>query len=169
MYIMAFLAALKLRKNVIFYGNKDFYSYLKLIVRYGISFEKMAGKRIKVLFKPDEEIESLDDNYAIIGTYNDLGPFYNENKDAYGIITAKTFFNPLKGQLNSRNIPFASVENIPELQGYGHGFFGRLRIFEQYFDSPHIYPDPLPGICYGQFSRAGRMLGYEANQHNTAQ
>ncbi|MFR8205113.1 MAG: hypothetical protein ACLU99_01390 [Alphaproteobacteria bacterium] len=49
---------MKLRKNVIFYGNKDFYSYLKLIVRYGISFEKMAGKRIKVLFKPDEEIEA---------------------------------------------------------------------------------------------------------------
>lgn len=44
MYIMAFLAALKLRKNVIFYGNKDFYSYLKLIVRYGISFEKWRAR-----------------------------------------------------------------------------------------------------------------------------
>ena len=29
MYIIAFLAALKLKKNVVFFGNPDFYSYLK--------------------------------------------------------------------------------------------------------------------------------------------
>ncbi len=158
MYIMAFLAALKLRKNVIFYGNKDFYSYLKLIVRYGISFEKMAGKRIKVLFKPDEEIESLDDNYAVIGTYNDLGPFCNENKDAYGIITAKTFFNPLKGQLNSRNIPFASVENIPELQGYGHGFLGDYEYLNNILTHPIFIPTHCPAYVTDSFRELAECL-----------
>ena len=63
MYIIAFLAALKLKKNVIFFGNHDFYSYLQRIIDYGISFDKMAGKRIKVIYNHDrEEIAKLKDN-----------------------------------------------------------------------------------------------------------
>ena len=51
MYIIAFLAALKLKKNVVFFGNPDFYSYLKRIIDYGISFTDMAKNRI--IFLPN--------------------------------------------------------------------------------------------------------------------
>ena len=63
MYIIAFLAALKLKKNVVFFGNPDFYGYLNLIQKYGIDFNKMAKGRIKVIYTHDrEEIATLD-NY----------------------------------------------------------------------------------------------------------
>ena len=126
MYITAFLAALKLRKNVVFYGNTDFFSYLKMIVEYGISFEQMANGKIKVSYSHNADIiDKLDNDYVVIGTFNHIPDVFNAcEKDSYGIITAKTFFNPLKGQLNLKNIKFATVEDFPELQGYGHGFFG---------------------------------------------
>ncbi len=126
MYITAFLAALKLRKNVVFYGNSDFFNYLKMIIEYGISFEKMAQGKIEVSYSHNrEEIDALENNYVVIGTFNHIPEVFSANRqNSYGIITAKTFFNPLKGQLNLRNIPFATVDDYPELQGYGHGFFG---------------------------------------------
>ena len=145
MYIIAFLAALKLRKNVVFYGSRDFYGYLELINAYGISFEKLAGKRIKVLFKPNEELAGLGDNYVVIGTFNDLGRLFNESPaDSFGIITAKTFFNPLKGQLNARNIPFVSVDKVPELQGFGHGFWGDYEYLGQLLPQAEFIPTHCP-------------------------
>ncbi len=145
MYIIAFLAALKLRKNVVFYGSRDFYGYLELINAYGISFEKLAGKRIKVLFKPNEELAGLGDNYVVIGTFNDLGRLFNESPaDSFGIITAKTFFNPLKGQLNARNIPFVSVDKVPELQGFGHGFWGDYEYLGRLLPQAEFIPTHCP-------------------------
>lgn len=145
MYLIAFLAALKLRKNVVFYGNRDFYGYLGLINAYGISFEKLAGKRIKVLFKPNEDLAALKDNYVVIGTYNNLGHCFKETPaDSFGIITAKTYFNPLKGQLNSRNINFVSVDNIPELQGFGHGFWGDYELLGQMLPEAEFIPTHCP-------------------------
>lgn len=161
MYIMAFLAALKLKKNVIFYGSRDFYSYLQLIVNYGISFEKLAGNRIKVLFKPDsEEIAKLDENYVVIGTYNDLGNYFNENsKDCFGIITAPTFFNPLKGQLNSRNIPFVGVDKEPELQGFGHGFLGDYEYLNSILQGATFIPTHCPTFVTDSFRELGACIG----------
>lgn len=126
MYIIAFLAALKLRKNVVFYGSSDFFSYLKMIIEYGVSFEKMAKGRITVTYTHSkEDIEQLNDNYVVIGTYNHIPHEFSLNRnDSFGIITAATYFNPLKGQFNLNNIKFVSVEEYPELQGYGHGFLG---------------------------------------------
>ena len=128
MYIIAFLAALKLKKNVVFFGNPDFYSYLNLIQKYGIDFNKMAKNHIKVIYTHNkDEIATLDNNYVVIGTYNHVSNAFEATKDnCFGIITAKTFFNPLKGQLNAHNIKFVSVDEAPELQGFGHGFWGDM-------------------------------------------
>ncbi len=126
MYIVAFLAALKLKKNVVFFGNPDFYGYLNLIRRYGIDFTQLAGNRIKVIYTHNkDEIATLDDNYVVIGTYNHVSAAFDaDSSNSFGIITAKTFFNPLKGQFNAHNIKFTSVDEAPELQGFGHGFWG---------------------------------------------
>ena len=126
MYLIAFLAALKLKKNVVFFGNPDFCSYLKLIMDYGISFDKMAAGRIKVVYGHDkEDLKKLKNNYVVIGTYNHVSlAFEADRHNSFGIITAKTFFNPFKGQLNAHNIPFVTVDDYPELQGFGHGFLG---------------------------------------------
>ena len=128
MYIIAFLAALKLKKNVVFFGNPDFYSYLNLIQKYGIDFNKMAEGRIKVIYTHErDEIATLDNNYVVIGTYNHVSNAFDASRyNCFGIITAKTFFNPLKGQLNAHNIQFISVDDAPELQGFGHGFWGDM-------------------------------------------
>lgn len=159
MYIMAFLAALKLRKNVVFYGSKDFYSYLKLIVEYGVSFDKMAGKRIKVFYKPKEEIAELKD-YVVIGTYNNLDKYFEENaENSFAIITAATYFNPLKGQLNSHNIKFVSVDNIPELQGYGHGFLGDYEYLNSLLQNPTFIPTHCPLFVTDNFRELADFIG----------
>ena len=145
MYIIAFLAALKTKKNVVFYGSKDFYIYLKLIVDYGISFEKIAKNRIQILYKPDDDIKKFGNNYVVIGTFNNLHPLFEATeKDTYGILTAKSFFNPLKGQLNLHNIPFVSVDEMPELQGFGHGFWGDYEYLHTLLPDSTFIPTHCP-------------------------
>ena len=126
MYLIAFMAALKCKKNVVFYGNLDFFTYLKMIIEYGISFEAMAGERIKVSYSTDlDALKSLDNRYVVIGTYNEIPDVFGlSEKSSFAIITAATYFNPLKGQLNAHNVKFVTVEDYPELQGYGHAFWG---------------------------------------------
>lgn len=146
MYLIAFMAALKCRKNVVFYGNLDFFTYLKMIIEYGISFEAMAGERIKVLYSHNEEdLQELQNNYVVIGTYNEIPDVFDlSSKSCYAIITAATYFNPLKGQLNLHNIQFATVEKFPELQGYGHGFWGDIELLN---DIMARHPVFIPTHC----------------------
>ncbi len=122
MYLLAFLAALKTKCNVVFYGNKDFYSYLNLIKQYGIDFEKIAKNRISIQNNINKKSKT-----AIIGTYNELAnKFSLSEKNCFGIITSGTFFNPLRGQLNAHNISFTDVKKYPQLQGCGHAFWGDI-------------------------------------------
>ena len=146
MYLMAFMAALKCKKNVIFYGNTDFFTYLKMIIEYGISFEQMAGSRIKVSYAHNpEDIAEMNNNFVVIGTYNDINPVFGTNsRNSIGIITAATFFNPLKGQFNLHNIKFVTVEDFPELQGYGHGFFGDYEKLNSLFVKKPVF---IPTHC----------------------
>lgn len=162
MYLITFLAALKLRKNVVFYGNTDFFTYLKMLIEYGISFEKMAGRRIKVSYSHDrEEIASLKDNYVVIGTYNHIPQAFNASaNDSFGIITAATYFNPLKGQFNLHNIKFATVEEYPELQGYGHGFLGDYELLNEILGKrPVFIPTHCPVYMIDDFRELAAFTG----------
>ena len=153
MYIIAFLAALKLKKNVVFFGNPDFYSYLKRIIDYGISFTDMAKNRIKVIYTHNrDEIATLDNNYVVIGTYNHVSlAFDTTPQNSFGIITAKTFFNPLKGQFNAHNIKFVSVDDYPVLQGFGHGFLGDYEYLNSILSQPTFIPTHCPIFVINNF------------------
>ncbi len=165
MYIIAFLAALKLRKNVIFYGNNDFQTYLKLIEEYGISFKKLAGKRIKVYYGISRPLDALKDNFAVIGTFNDLGNHFGETpQDSFGIITAHTYFNPLKGQFNSRNIKFTDVITHPELQGYGHGFLNDYEYINLILKQPIFIPTHCPVYVIDNFRKLADYIGVRLPQ-----
>lgn len=162
MYIIAFLAALKLKKNVVFYGNADFYSYLNLIVEYGISFDELAKDRIKVLFYPDQGLDALQDNYVVIGTYNFLKPCFAPTRfDSLGIITASTFFNPLKGQFNLRSIKFISVDDEPVLQGFGHGFLGDYEQLNKLLNYPRFLPTHCPRFVIENFRELAEYLHFD--------
>lgn len=160
MYIIAFLAALKLKKNVVFFGNPDFYSYLKRIIDYGISFTDMAQNRIKVIYTHNrDEIATLDNNYVVIGTYNHVSLAFDATpQNSFGIITAKTFFNPLKGQFNAHNIKFVSVDNYPELQGFGHGFLGDYEYLNSVLDCPTFIPTHCPVFVINNFRELASFI-----------
>lgn len=161
MYIIAFLAALKLKKNVVFFGNSDFYSYLKRIIDYGISFTELAGKRIKVIYTHDrDEIASLENNYVVIGTYNHISQAFDANsRDSFGIVTATTFFNPLKGQFNSHNIKFITVDEEPVLQGFGHGFLGDYEYLNSLLPQPVFIPTHCPLFMIDNFRELAEYIG----------
>lgn len=161
MYIIAFLAALKVKKNVVFFGNPDFYSYLRRIIQYGISFTHIAGNRIKVIYTHDRnEIATLDSNYIVIGTYNHISlAFDASSRDSYGIVTAKTFFNPLKGQLNSHNIKFVTVDDEPCLQGFGHGFLGDYEYLNSLLEQPTFIPTHCPAFMIDNFRELAEYIG----------
>lgn len=160
MYIIAFLAALKLKKNVVFFGNPDFYSYLKRIIDYGISFTQMAGNRIKVIYTHNrDEITTLDNNYVVIGTYNHVSLAFDATpQNSFGIITAKTFFNPLKGQFNSHNIKFVSVDDYPVLQGFGHGFLGDYEYLNSLLQQPTFIPTHCPCFVIDHFRELAAFI-----------
>lgn len=161
MYIIAFLAALKLKKNVVFFGNPDFYSYLRRIIEYGVSFTELAKNRIKVIYTHDRDaIAGLDDNYVVIGTYNHISLAFDANSnDSYGIVTATTFFNPLKGQLNSHNIKFISVDEEPVLQGFGHGFLGDYEYLNTLLNHPIFIPTHCPLFVIENFRELAEYIG----------
>ena len=106
----------------------------------------MAKGRIKVIYTHDrEEIATLDNNYVVIGTYNHVSNAFDASRyNCFGIITAKTFFNPLKGQLNAHNIQFISVDEVPELQGFGHGFWGDMEYLHLLVPWAKFFPTHTP-------------------------
>ena len=90
MYIIAFLAALKLRKNIAFCGDGYFYSYLKILKLYGIDFAKMAQGRVKFFERLPDNVKELGNEFAIIGSYNQLEDKYLPTKgDGIAFITAR--------------------------------------------------------------------------------
>ena len=160
MYLVAFLAALKLKKNVVFYGNQDFYIYLEQIKKYGIDFKKLAGNRIKVLIGTPIDVEALNDDFAVIGTFNNIGNFFDDSSaDSFGIITSGSFFNPLRGQFNARNIRFVDVKDFPALQGYGHGFLGDYEIINSILKSPIFIPTHCPIYVIDSFRELAQYIG----------
>lgn len=160
MYVIAFLVALKLKKNVVFYGTRDFYIYLNLMIEYGLDFRKLAQNRIKVIYHPDFGLEELGDNYVVIGTYNHIGrEFSIRRKDSFAVITARTFFNPLRGQLNLHGIKFTSVVDEPLLQGYGHGFLGDIVKMNKILQAPLLIPTHCPAYVTDYFRELAPLLG----------
>ncbi len=170
MYIIAFLAALKMKKNVVFFGNPDFYSYLKRIIDYGISFTELAGSRIKVIYTHDrEEIATLDNNYVVIGTYNHISLAFDANShDSFGIVTATTFFNPLKGQFNSHNIKFVTVNDEPVLQGFGHGFLGDYEYLNSLLPQAVFIPTHCPAFMIDNFRELAAYIGIKLLDNTAA-
>ena len=123
MYVLGFLAALKLNKNIVFYGNDDFYAYLTILKQRGIDFEKIAKGKIKILQGMPNDLSALNGNFMVIGAFNDISDWFDAKpKNSFALITANTYFNPLKGQMNARNIKFITLNEYPILQGAGHAF-----------------------------------------------
>lgn len=161
MYILAFLTALKLKKNVIFYGNEDFYTYLDLIRRYGIDFEKMAKGKILVSEGVPQNIADFKNNFIVIGAFNDIGSHFGDStKDSFALITARTYFNPLKGQMNARNIKFVTLEDYPILQGAGHGFLGDWELVLSLLPKAVYIPTHCPCFVAESFRPLAEALNF---------
>ncbi|MFV0626894.1 MAG: MBL fold metallo-hydrolase [Alphaproteobacteria bacterium] len=159
MYLLAFLSALKTKKNVIFYGNKDFYTYLDLIIEYGISFSKMAENKIQVLYKTSDDIIKLDDNFVVIGTFNDLhSSFEATSKDSYGIVTAKNYFSQLRFQMEEKDIKYTDNHQTPELQGYGHGFIKDYEKINEVLEGPLFIPTHSPAFMIENFRQVAKLI-----------
>lgn len=159
MYLVAFLSALKTKKNVIFYGNKDFYTYLNLVIEYGISFSKMAENKIKVLYKLSDEIMELEDNYVVIGTFNDLSPAFEASaKDSFGIVTAKNYFSYLRSQMEELGIKYTDNQQTPELQGYGHGFIKDYEELNKILNYPLFIPTHCPAFVVDNFRKLSSFI-----------
>ena len=161
MYVLSFLAALKNKKNVIFYGSEDFYAYLNIIKKYGIDFERLSKGKIKIF----EEIPSdavAKENCVVIGDFNDIGYGFREtDENAFGVITAKTFFNPLKGQMNSRNIRYVTLDDEPILQGAGHGFFEDWKYIQNLLPNAVYIPTHCPCFVAESFKTLAEAEGFD--------
>ncbi len=161
MYILAFLAALKLRKNVVFFGNDDFYAYLNILRQRGIDFEKIAGDKIKIAEGMPNDLSSFDNNFVVIGAFNDIGDWFEAtSKDSFALITARTYFNPLKGQMNARNIKFVTLKDFPILQGAGHGFLGDWECIRNILPNAVFIPKHCPLFVAESFRPLAKALNF---------
>ena len=117
---------------------------------------------IKIVEGVPSDIEELDDNFVVIGSYNDIDNWFNDSKDdSFAIITAATFFNPLKGQMNARNIRFVTLNEYPILQGAGHGFLGDWERILKILPSAVYIPTHCPYFVAESFSVLAKTLGFE--------
>lgn len=145
MYMITFLAALKAKKNIVFYGNKDFYDYLSLIRECRIDFASLSRNRINVAIGLDEAKKAKFDNFVVVGTFNNIDTWFDVNKNnSTAIITSGTFFNPLRGYLNARNIEFVDVNQHPVLQGNGHSAWGDIETINDALGKPIFIPTHCP-------------------------
>jgi phosphoribosyl 1,2-cyclic phosphodiesterase len=162
MYVLAFLAAKELGKNVVFLGNEDFYDYLDMVRNYGIDFMSLAEDKIKVFVGVPEDVAVLQNNFVVIGAFNDIGDAFNETEqDSFALITARTYFNPLKGQMNARNIPFATLSDYPILQGAGHGFLGDWEIIHRILPNAVYIPTHCPCFVSDGFKSVAEALEFK--------
>ncbi len=161
MYVLAFLTALRLKKDVIFYGNEDFFTYLSIIKKYGIDFEHIAKDKINIFYGRPKNIDELGNNFVVIGTYNDIGDYFGETpKNSFALITAKTYFNPLKGQMNVRNIKFVTLDDYPILQGAGHGYLKDWEEILKILPNAVYIPTHCPCYIAESFNALGKFLGF---------
>ena len=161
MYILAFLAALKLNKNIIFYGNDDFYTYLDIIKQRGIDFKKIAKGKVKILEGMPNDLASLKENFVVIGSFNDIGDWFDAKpKDSFALITARTYFNPLKGQMNARNIKFITLNDCPILQGAGHAFLGDWEVIHKILPNAIFIPKHCPYFVAESFRDLAMFLKF---------
>ena len=161
MYIVAFLAALKLGFNVAFHGDEDFYDYMKVLHKYGINFENLAKNRIKVFERLPDDLSQLGNKFAIIGTYRKLDDKYWINsKDVLMFVTARLRYAALKKQAENRGIKTVSVVDEPLLRGSGHAFMGDWQILKQIMNRAVYIPTHCPDFVLEEFYEVGQLAGF---------
>lgn len=161
MYILAFLAALKLKKNVVLTGEYDFSTYLDLIRKRGIDFTKISKNRIKIFYETPQSLEDLGNDFMIIGAFNDIDDVFElSSKDCFALFSAKTFFNPLKGQLNANNIKYVTLDDCPLLQGTGHGFLMDWEYISKITPNAVFIPTHCTYYVAEEFNKIAHHLGF---------
>lgn len=160
MYIIAFLAALKLRKNIAFCGDDYFYTYLKMLKLYGIDFAKMAQGRVKFFEKIPDNVKELGNEFAIIGSYNQLEDKYLSKKgDGIAFITARYYFSQLKKQVENAKIKTITLNDKPLLRGTGHAFLGDWEYLSDILRKAVIIPTHCPVFVLDIFYGLGKLAG----------
>lgn len=160
MYIIAFLAALKLRKNIAFCGDDYFYSYLNMLKLYGIDFAKMAKGRVKFFEHLPKNVKELGNEFAIIGSYNRLEDDYLPKKgDGIAFITARYYFTPLKKQIENAKVVMVTINDKPQLRGTGHAFLGDWEYLSDILYNAVIIPTHCPIFVLDIFYGLGKLAG----------
>ncbi|MBQ9235534.1 MAG: hypothetical protein IJ184_03615 [Alphaproteobacteria bacterium] len=161
MYIIAFLVALKLRKNVVFHGDAEFYDYLKTLRRYGIDFQNLALSRIKVFYQIPEDISELGNEFVIIGSYRRLDDkYFVRPKDSIAFITARYHFAQFKKQAENLKIQTVTLNDYPLLRGSGHAFMGDWEILRELFPKVVFIPTHCPDFVLSSFCELGHLAGF---------
>ena len=161
MYIVAFLAALKLKLNVAFHGDDDFYTYMRYLKNYGMDFNKLAGNRIKVFEKIPDNLNELGNRWAIIGSYRKLDEQYWANpKETLLFVTARSRFIQLKKQADAKGVKTISVNDEPMLRGAGHAFIGDWQILQQFIKKAVYIPTHCPDFVLDSFCELGHLAGF---------
>ncbi len=160
MYIIAFLAALKLRKNVVFYGDDEFYTYMRILSLYGIDFARMARNRIKVFYQIPQDLKELGEKYAIIGSYTKLDDnFITTQSDGIAFITAKYRFSLFKKQAELAGLKMITLNDNPQLRGSGHSFMGDWQYLTSLIPQAIIIPTHCPVFVLESFYGLGKLAG----------
>lgn len=161
MYIVAFLAALKLKYNVAFHGDGDFYTYIGLLKAYGIDFEKLAKGRIKVFDHIPENLSLLGNKFFIIGPYRKLDDTYWFNpKNSLMFLTARLRFVQLKKQAEAHKITTIGLNEEPMLRGSGHAFIGDWQILKKIMPNAVYIPTHCPDFVLEGFYKVGHLAGF---------
>lgn len=161
MYILAFLAALKLKKNIVLTGEYDFSTYLDLIQKRGLDFTKICNNQVKIFFGKPQNADELGDDFMVIGSFNDIDDVFGLSaKDSFAILSSKTFFNPLKGQLNANNVKYVTMEEHPLLQGTGHGFLKDWEYISGILPNAVFIPTHCPYYVAEEFAKIAHQLGF---------
>lgn len=161
MYIVAFLAALKLKFNVAFYGDEVFYTYMRYLKLYGVDFTKLAGNRIKVFDHLPEDVGKLGGRFAVIGAYNKLEDKYLARAvESLAFITSRSFFNQFKKQVEAKKISTVTINDEPSLRGAGHAFMGDWQFLKKIMDKAVYIPTHCPDFVLESFCELGHLAGF---------
>lgn len=161
MYIVAFLAALKLKLSVAFHGDEVFYTYMRYLKTYGVDFKKLAGNRIKVFDYLPEDVYQLGNRFAVIGAYNKLDDKYiGKATESLAFITSRLFFNPFRKQVENKKISTVTVNDEPALRGAGHAFMGDWQFLKKIMDKAVYIPTHCPDFVLESFCELGHLAGF---------
>ena len=168
LYLAAFLAAIKHKKDIIFEGNSTFYSFLISVKDYGFDYQKKANGRSEIFYSFKEaKTAGVDLKNTVmicaVDSLTNLAKEYPINQDTISVInTSLGRFDKVAKQVKKRGVKIHSTVDYPYFCCIGHYFLDEVIKLHNIISPKMLLPTHAPDTLNKAFNSITKFfnIGY---------